>query len=593
MAIKLVLHGISSASRRTSSSLPSHFCSRFVSISVLAKDPSIASNASGSIASAAVELDRADDLQLSRNDTSKALEVDHVAGEAMALRSKYHISNRTVHILSKHDEPSLGFQVTSRVDRPSLGFYFRKLSSMVENLEVVRIANKDGAAVSVDQRPLLKPIMNRDYKRLQKYLCNLGIGEDIARPIMDGVPEVLYQIRRYSRASTLARFAGVLSDYGFKQADMKTLVLKNPLLLSSFFSGKLNSTLRVLRDLGLPDECVRQILQKHPSILKQNRGKALIARIQYWQSVGLDHQNLMKVVATYPAILNFNVEQNLKPKLEYLQSFGLSNENVVRIVQRIPYVVTYSIEKNIKPKMEYLESFGLIKEQIGKMLNKHPHFLRCSIERCLKPTIHFLVENGLHGKALVKLLIRQPQILGRSVKRSLVDRMQLIKNLGFERESSKLATVIFVTNCLSLKTLQGRYDHLLSLGLSKSEVYKILKSQPEIYGKSTKDIDQKVEYLVKVLNHPITVLVKIPVYLLYSLEKRIKPRHQLLSWLYSIGSLKKEYCLSTILTMSESSFSSKFVELHPDGATVYHTDSGRLVIGKCVADSGNRIYKLT
>ena len=85
---------------------------------------------------------------------------------------------------------------------------------------------------------------------------------------------------------------------------------------------------------------------------------------------------------------------------------------------------------------------------------------------------------------------------------------------------------------------------------------------------SMSSLKKRVDFLVKVMNHPIEDLAKCPSFLISDMDNVVKPRVRVLQWLRSQGS-KKPVSLSTIVEATEAAFLEQFVEGHPEAASIY------------------------
>ena len=77
--------------------------------------------------------------------------------------------------------------------------------------------------------------------------------------------------------------------------------------------------------------------------------------------------------------------------------------------------------------------------------------------------------------------------------------------------------------------MQPRVNYLLNLGVKQEDVGKIITKHPQILEYRVEQTMQpKYEYLVRELHGSVTNIIDFPAYFGYSLEGRIKPRHEFL-----------------------------------------------------------------
>ena len=120
-----------------------------------------------------------------------------------------------------------------------------------------------------------------------------------------------------------------------------------------------------------------------------------------------------------------------------------------------------------------------------------------------------------------------------------------------------LAVVAFMDR----KVVGRRIQLLHNLGFSKDDVLAVVRKQPLVLGFSEQKIQGNVDFLMKDVGLEVSYIVRRPVLLMYSVERRLLPRHCLLKVLREKGLLKGEPDYYFTASMGDKIFLQKYV--HP------------------------------
>lgn len=118
-------------------------------------------------------------------------------------------------------------------------------------------------------------------------------------------------------------------------------------------------------------------------------------------------------------------------------------------------------------------------------------------------------------------------------------------------------------DCTTESTMERKFKLFQRFGWSKEDFVSEFMRFPNCVRVSDKKIVYTMEYLVNNIGLQARDIVARPVVLGLSMEKRIKPRNQVISLLLSEGLVKKEDInYFTMLKMKSSEFMDKFVLKH-------------------------------
>ncbi|CAD5186900.1 unnamed protein product [Musa acuminata subsp. malaccensis] len=120
---------------------------------------------------------------------------------------------------------------------------------------------------------------------------------------------------------------------------------------------------------------------------------------------------------------------------------------------------------------------------------------------------------------------------------------------------------LFSVMTLSRSRFDATFATLMSFGWSQPDSLAAFRKHPGIWNYSKKNISDKVTFLMKEAGCELTYIIGHPVLLTYSLEKRLRPRYEVMNFLDQNKLLDKGYKLLSVILLSEEKFRNKFLFL--------------------------------
>ncbi|XP_010937177.1 transcription termination factor MTEF1, chloroplastic [Elaeis guineensis] len=206
---------------------------------------------------------------------------------------------------------------------------------------------------------------------------------------------------------------------------------------------------------------------------------------------------------------------------------------------------------------DFLASFGLRPADSGRIFSMYPHLLTCDPSADLRPVFDFLLgPTDIPSADIRKAVVRCPRLLVSSVPGQLQPALYFLRRLGFvgQHRISCQTTVLLVSSVEG--TLIPKLDYLQSLGFSSWETKKMVLRSPGLLTFSIENnFRPKVAFLVREMGREISELKEFPQYFSFSLEGKIKPRHQML--------VENGFSmpLSEMLKVSDGEFRQRLVEM--------------------------------
>lgn len=362
-----------------------------------------------------------------------------------------------------------------------------------------------------------------------------------------------------------------LRSLGLKKDKLSKLVSKCPAVLCRTFEDGMVSLTQSLTAIGLPDHLACRILEKNPNLVRRILKRNLfVENLTYLTDCGLNAKQLERVVRIYPQCLGASKELQLKPTVEFLIKLGVTKEKLGKVISLSPYYLGYRHAISLMPKVVYLIKVGVKEEHLGKLIMEQPSILCLSVKENIMPKLSYLESVGVESDRVGEMISRCPAMLTSNMN-TLKTKVEYLRKSGLTGKN--LVSLLTLHPDLlgrSLKSLSLGFSNLRSMGFTEDEVCEILKRHPTALSSTVIHLRNKFDFLTKVMNRSEKEVLKFTAFVTYSLEKRIKPRHRVFTWLMSEGLLpQKNYSLRTIVGGSEEYFRNRFVGLHPAAEAMY------------------------
>lgn len=359
-----------------------------------------------------------------------------------------------------------------------------------------------------------------------------------------------------------------VADYflsaGLKLSDVAGVFARRPHVLS-FPVSRIHFSVQCLLQSGVLVDDLVSILKKVPELFSDMTQKNLDSKVEFLLRVGLGSGSLGKAIARRPNILNFSLD-SMRVAFKYLSTLMVTRD-VTKLVKRYAEVLVLDPQRKMAPMVEYLISLGVTSEKVGKVIRRRPQLLGYTIPG-LQPTVQYLVQLGVKPELLGKVISASPQVLTLNVEEKLKPAVEFFRSMGLNKERDM--EMLLVRNaqvlCCSIeKNLRPKFIYFKGLGLTEKSIANMIVLFPSVLGQSIEcSLAPKIHYLIHDMRRPIEEIVHFPQYFGYSLEKRIKPRHELLKD-KSIST-----SLASMLACVENDFRARYLSGQPPSRAPYN-----------------------
>ncbi|RZC90807.1 hypothetical protein C5167_028639 [Papaver somniferum] len=278
------------------------------------------------------------------------------------------------------------------------------------------------------------------------------------------------------------------------------------------------------------------------------------------ESYGFTKPYISKLITRAPSILSSEPEISLKTQFDYFNSKGLSGIDLAKVISSEPRILRLSLTTQIIPVFDILRNIVHCDENVVLILRRHSWIL--FDKRCIKNmmlNIELLRNEGVPQSNISKFLISRPRALTMNSTK-FKESVEEIKDMGFDPYKTTYLLAIHVINGLSKSNRESRVAVYRRFGLSEEQIHHAFRYHPLCMMTSEKKITSVMDYLVNQMGYSSSYIAQNPYIFCYSLEKRIIPRCSVYKILTSKGLVKNQFSLTSLLVISEKSFSMKFVK---------------------------------
>ncbi|CAL9196308.1 uncharacterized protein LOC103975186 [Musa acuminata AAA Group] len=278
--------------------------------------------------------------------------------------------------------------------------------------------------------------------------------------------------------------------------------------------------------------------------------------IEFFKQSGWSDAQVMKLTQRQPKLIFANVETVLKPRMRSLQDMGFSNTEIFQLVSSCPALLSFH---DILPRINFWRSLLGSNERFLKACKRNMFILTSSLAQNIEPSISLLREHGISDERITHMVVTMRGYFGRIDK--LKEVIKYIEELGVPRDSRVYTYALNVLIIVSRSKFDATSVTLMSFGWSQPDIIALFRKCPTIWTLSKKKICDKMIFLMKEAGCELTCISSHPILLKFSLEKRLRPRYEVLKFLNQNKLLDREHNLPSVMMPNEEKFRKKFLFL--------------------------------
>eukprot|EP00268_Persea_americana_P038116 TRINITY_DN3776_c0_g1_i10.p1 TRINITY_DN3776_c0_g1~~TRINITY_DN3776_c0_g1_i10.p1 ORF type:complete len:439 (-),score=48.59 TRINITY_DN3776_c0_g1_i10:1398-2714(-) len=280
--------------------------------------------------------------------------------------------------------------------------------------------------------------------------------------------------------------------------------------------------------------------------------------LEFLKKSGFEDTHIKKLISSRPRFLASNVEKTLKPKFIFFQELGLSGASFADILTKCPALLKCSIDNHIRPKIDFLRTLLQNDDDVIRAIKKSCWLGQCSLHKIIMPNIEILRRYGASDSQISSCLVLHTRMFTHNPD-SLEELTARVEKIGFKRGSPMFFRATYALSSLSKATLEAKVKMLKSFGWSEEDVFSAFLKAPLFLAVSERKFRASMRFFLDELGCEPSELRSRPMLFMFSLEKRLLPRHNFLKILKSKGLLEEGVNFLSVARLSERLFLKKFV----------------------------------
>jgi len=316
--------------------------------------------------------------------------------------------------------------------------------------------------------------------------------------------------------------------------------------------------IKVFYDLGVDKGKVGEVMDRSKTVFIDYPEKVFAEKVEFFCRLGVNKMDVGFLLLRYPGILSIKFNDRVISVLGFLNHFGAQSKKLKRVMHKYPYVLGRNKMVNLP--------------HILRALDLHEWFfnrMNCGYYQLLETYVLSNPDDGADENYLRNLEKVESSI--RSIYAT--SKLHFFHWIGFGENKFTMKLLTEVHG--SASDLQERFDFLLTEGIEFSKICKMIINSPKILNQEIPSLKHKLDYFREEMGLSLDDLEGFPAYLMYNLEKRIKPRYRFHVWLTERGWCKKKYSLSSIIAVSEKGFLAQLSCIHPKAPQLWLEQSSK------------------
>ncbi|XP_027093293.1 transcription termination factor MTERF4, chloroplastic-like [Coffea eugenioides] len=277
--------------------------------------------------------------------------------------------------------------------------------------------------------------------------------------------------------------------------------------------------------------------------------------VNFFENLGFSKTHIKIIVSSCPKVLWSNVDKTLKPKIRFLQDLGISGPALVKLLLGYKPLIYRGLDSHIKPRIEYLRQVLNTDERVVVALKKYALLLGNIEYEKVDNNVLLLQKYGFSKEKVATFIANSPMRIFMTSPEWFEKRLQLVENyLGIPRESAMFPYGLKILCGLRKSTIDKKFDILRSYGWSNEDILRMVRCLPLFLGLSETRMRKSLDYFMNELGYTPDYLALRPFLFTLSLEKRIKPRNEVLKILSEKNLNTRKRDLGKAMCLTESKF---------------------------------------
>ncbi|EFJ31839.1 hypothetical protein SELMODRAFT_408106 [Selaginella moellendorffii] len=365
-----------------------------------------------------------------------------------------------------------------------------------------------------------------------------------------------------SSGSTAFNLSGViifLVKNGFSRRHISDAFRAQPCLFKvAYDQAKFDKILAILRELG-DEKQVHRIVRIVPQVVAQDPA-SLSTRIASLGRLGIGKSDIPK----RPILLTV---EDLEEKTRLVCSLGVSRKAFGLVLQKSRGAATLSLEM-WKIKLAFVAERSVVGKNLERILLRYPWFFKSSnvtMEECMP----LFKRHGLDGERMAQMVAWYPGSLRSAA--TLPAREDVLRSAGLSRSARSYKSALSIAALTKMEIIPERLERMSAFGFSTAQVHEMFRKQPRILRVGDESLKLKMRFLLDCVKLPREKMLKSPTYMLYSLEKRLRPRFRVAALVLLSGLMRQDVDIKWkgVFYYTNASFRKMVLGWNPAAVKIY------------------------
>ncbi|XP_058209234.1 transcription termination factor MTERF15, mitochondrial-like [Rhododendron vialii] len=286
--------------------------------------------------------------------------------------------------------------------------------------------------------------------------------------------------------------------------------------------------------------------------------------IEFLCNHGFTKTQALNLIRKLPQVLVSKPDKTLLPKLEFFTSKGFSSTDVVKILSLSPSLLLRSLDNQIIPTFEFIKNLIGSEERTLSAIKHSAGPLLVDLDSRMTPNVDTLREVDVPDAKIAFLLTSQPRTFTTNCER-FRQNVEEVKGMGFNPLRVTFVVALYALNSMSKPAWKKKIQVYRKWGFSEDEILVAFGKYPWFMMVSEDKITRIMDFLVNKMGFDSSFVLKMPLVLSLSFEKRIVPRFLVYQALQAKGLVKKRNIIK-MLKSTEMGFLQEVVNLAKEEA---------------------------
>ncbi|XVF82946.1 hypothetical protein PTKIN_Ptkin16aG0092700 [Pterospermum kingtungense] len=285
--------------------------------------------------------------------------------------------------------------------------------------------------------------------------------------------------------------------------------------------------------------------------------------ISFFKNHGFSQTQIRSVIKKHPKFLLCNPEKALLPKFQFFHSKRISSSDLTRILSANPEILRRCLDNCIIPNFNSFKDFAHCDDiKVFQAYKNSSDILVRDFRSFVAPNLAILNDYGVPESIVMSELVVHPRAFAVKSDRFRIA-VEDVKKLGLNPSKHNFLVALKALLQVSNSARERKFDVLKQWGWSHEDIVSAFEKFPRLMMFSEHKITATMDFFVNTMGLKSSDIAKRPLFLSFSLERRIIPRCSVIQALLSKGLIEK-FSINCVLVCNEKEFLLKYVFPYED-----------------------------